>query len=106
MRISFIEAKSPAANIFSKFPIPRLGAVLLSTMLKERGHEVRAFIEDIAAPDWSYIENSDIVCISTITSTSRRAYRIADRCRKKGIPVVMGGAHPSFLREAMKHAVM
>jgi len=105
MRISFIEAKSPAANIFSKFPIPRLGAVLLSTMLKERGHEVKAFIEDIAAPDWSYIENSDIVCISTITSTSRRAYRIADRCRKKGIPVVMGGAHPSFLpEEAMKHA--
>jgi radical SAM superfamily enzyme YgiQ (UPF0313 family) len=105
MRISFIEAKSPAANIFSKFPIPRLGSVLLSTMLKERGYEVKAFIEDIAAPDWSYIENSDVVCISTITSTSRRAYRIADRCRKKGIPVVMGGAHPSFLpEEAMKHA--
>jgi radical SAM superfamily enzyme YgiQ (UPF0313 family) len=105
MRISFIEAKSPGNNIFSKFPIPRLGAVLLSTMLKERGCEVKAFIEDIAAPDWSYIENSDIVCISTITSTSRRAYRIADRIRKKGIPVVMGGAHPSFLpEEAMEHA--
>jgi len=105
MRLSFIEAKSPGANIFSKFPIPRLGAVLLSTLLKERGHEVRVFIEDIATPDWSYIENSDAVCISTITSTSRRAYRIADRCRKKGIPVIMGGAHPSFLpEESMKHS--
>lgn len=105
MRISFIEAKSPAANIFSKFPIPRLGAVLLSTMLKDRGHKVKVFIEDIAPPDLSYVENSDVVCVSTITSTSRRAYRIADRCRKKGIPVVMGGAHPSFLpEEAMKCA--
>lgn len=105
MRISFIEAKSPGANIFSKFPIPRLGAVLLSTILKERGYDVKAFIEDIAAPDWSYIENSDIVCVSTITSTSRRAYRIADRIKLKGIPVVMGGAHPSFLpEETMEHA--
>jgi len=105
VRISFIEAKSPSANIFSKFPIPRLGAVLLSTILKEQGYEAKVFIEDIAAPDWSYIENSDIVCISTITSTSKRAYRIADRCRQKGIPVVMGGAHPSFLpEESIEHA--
>ncbi len=105
MKISFIEAKSPSDHIFSKYRIPRLGAVLLSTMLKERGYEIKAFIEDIAVPDWTYIENSDIVCISTITSTSRRAYRIADRLRRKGIPVVMGGAHPSFLpEEAIEHA--
>jgi radical SAM superfamily enzyme YgiQ (UPF0313 family) len=105
MRISFIEAKSPGDNIFSKFPIPRLGAVLLSTILSEQGHKVKTFIEDIATPDWSYIENSDIVCISTITSTSQRAYRIADILRRKGIPVVMGGAHPSFLpEESIEHA--
>ncbi|MDI6889956.1 MAG: radical SAM protein [Thermodesulfovibrionales bacterium] len=104
-RISFIEAKSPGANIFSKCLMPRLGAVLLSTILTERGYEVKAFIEDVADPDWSYIENSDVVCISTITSTSVRAYRIADGLRRKGIPVVMGGAHPSFLpEEALKHA--
>lgn len=105
MKISFIEARSPGANIFSKFPIPRLGAVLLSTILKKRGYEVKAFIEDIATPDWSYIENSDVVCISTITSTSDRAYKIADRFKQKGIPVIMGGVHPTFLpEEAMKHA--
>jgi radical SAM superfamily enzyme YgiQ (UPF0313 family) len=104
-RVSFIEAKSPGAHIFSKFPIPRLGAVLLSTILKKRGHEVKAFIEDIAEPDWSYIENSDIVCISTITSTTLRAYEIADRMRKRKIPVIMGGAHPSFMPgEALEHA--
>jgi len=36
-RISFIEAGSPGLHIFSKFPIPRIGAVLLSTILRERG---------------------------------------------------------------------
>jgi radical SAM superfamily enzyme YgiQ (UPF0313 family) len=105
MKISFIEARSPNPHIFSRYPIPRLGAVLLSTILKEMGNEVKVFIEDIAEPDWSYIESSDIVCISTITSTSKRAYRIADRIREKSIPVIMGGAHPSFLpEEAIEHA--
>ena len=104
-KISFIEAGAPGLHIFSKFPIPRLGAVLLSTILKERGYEVKTFIEDLAEPDWSFIENSDLVCISTITSTAIKAYRMGKRLRALGIPVIMGGAHPTFLPdEALKYA--
>jgi hypothetical protein len=54
-QISFIEPSAPGLHVFSKFPIPRLGAVLLSTILKERGYDVKTFIEDLAAPDWSFI---------------------------------------------------
>lgn len=104
-KISFIEVKSPGAHIFSKLPIPRLGSVLLSTMLRDRGYQVKVFIEDVCAPDWSFVENSDLVCISTITSTAIRAYEIADRMRKLGITVIMGGAHPSFLpEESLQHS--
>ena len=70
-KISFIEAGSPGLHIFSKLPIPRLGAVLLSTILRERGYEVTVFIEDVAEPDWSFIESSDLVCISTIRAMGR-----------------------------------
>ncbi|MCG6551110.1 MAG: B12-binding domain-containing radical SAM protein [Candidatus Magnetominusculus sp. LBB02] len=102
--ISFIEIRSPESNIFRRFPIPRVGAVLLSTILADRGHNVRVFIEDIARPDWRFIEKSDIVCISTITSTVHFAYAIADRLRKLGIIVVIGGAHTTFMpEEAMGH---
>jgi len=104
-RVSFIEAGSPGLHIFSKFPIPRLGAVLLSTILRARGYEVKAFIEDIAEPDWSFIESSDIVCISTITSTAIKAYGMGERLKALGIPVIMGGAHPTFLPdESLKYA--
>ena len=104
-RISFIEAGSPGLHIFSKFPIPRLGAVLLSTILSERGYEVKAFIEDVADPDWSFIESSDLVCISTITSTAIKAYGIGKRLKALDIPVIMGGAHPTFLPdEALEYA--
>lgn len=103
--ISFIEIGSPGAHIFSKFPIPRLGSILLSTILRDRGYRVKVFIEDIASPDWSFIEDSDIVCISTITSTAIRAYEIADRLKDRGITVIMGGAHPSFMpEEALEHS--
>lgn len=104
-KIAFIEAGSPGSHIFSKFPLPRLGSVLLSTMLRDRGYRVRVFIEDVAEPDWSFVENSDLVCISTITSTAIRAYAIAERIRTLGIPVVMGGPHVTFLPdEALEHA--
>ncbi|MBF0318870.1 MAG: radical SAM protein [Nitrospirae bacterium] len=103
--ISFIEIKSPDSNIFRRFPIPRVGAVLLSTILRDRAHNVRVYIEDIAKPDWKFVEKSDIVCISTITSTVHYAYAMADRLRKLGAIVVMGGAHTTFMSdEAMGHA--
>ncbi|MCR4395663.1 MAG: B12-binding domain-containing radical SAM protein [Candidatus Saccharicenans sp.] len=104
-KISFLEAGSPGLHIFSKFPLPRLGAVLLSTMVRDRGYKTRVFVEDVAEPDWSFIESSDLVGISTITSTAVRAYAIADRIRALGIPVVMGGPHVTFLaEEALDHA--
>jgi len=104
-KISFIEPNAPGLHIFSKFPIPRLGAVLLSTILRERGYKVKTFIEDLAAPDWSFIESSDLVCISTITSTAIKAYRMGKQLKALNIPVIMGGAHPTFLPdEALEYA--
>jgi radical SAM superfamily enzyme YgiQ (UPF0313 family) len=104
-KISFIEAGTPGLHIFSKFPIPRLGAVLLSTILRERGYQVKTFIEDLASPDWSFIESSDLVCISTITSTTIKAYRMGKQLKALNIPVIMGGAHPTFLPdEALEYA--
>lgn len=47
----------------------------------------------------------DLVGISTITPSAPRAYKIADEYRKRGIPVVLGGIHPSAIpKEAKQHA--
>ena len=79
--------------------------MLLSTILRERGYNVKTFIEDLALPDWSFIKSSDIVCISTVTSTAIKAYRIGKRLKVLNIPVIMGGAHPTFLPdEALEYA--
>ena len=104
-RVSFIEVGSLGLHGFSKFPMPRLGAVLLSTILRKRGYEVKAFIEDVAEPDWAFIENSDLVCISIITSTAIKSYQLSKRLKSLDIPVIVGGAHPTFLPdEALEYA--
>lgn len=97
--IYFIEAKSPGVHIFSRTPIPRLGTILLATILKNMGYNTRVFIEDIAKPDWKLLEDADIICISSITSTAPRAYQIAEKFGRMGIPVIMGGPHPTFMPE-------
>jgi len=52
-----------------------------------------------------YEWKGDIVGISCMTAEALRAYKIADRFRKKGLTVVLGGWHPSALpEEAKKHA--
>jgi len=47
----------------------------------------------------------DLVGITAMTHQAVRAYQIADRFRKRGIPVVLGGIHPTVLPdEAIQHA--
>jgi radical SAM superfamily enzyme YgiQ (UPF0313 family) len=76
-----------------------LGTIILSTILKERGYNAKTFIEDISEPDWKELEKADLIGISSITSTAPRAFKIASRFRSKGIPIVMGGPHSTFLPE-------
>jgi radical SAM superfamily enzyme YgiQ (UPF0313 family) len=50
-------------------------------------------------------DQPDLVGLSVETFTAHRAYTVADRYRARGVPVVMGGYHPSFLPdEALAHA--
>ena len=67
------------------------------------GHRVRILDEqvDAAPPDLS----PDLVGITCMTAAAPRVYAIADRFRARGVPVVLGGMHPSFLpQEALRHA--
>ena len=47
----------------------------------------------------------DLVGITAMTHQALRAYAIADRFRERGVPVVLGGMHPTVLPdEALGHA--
>ena len=44
-------------------------------------------------------EATDLVAMSVETYTAKRAYQIASEYRRRGVPVVMGGFHPSLCPE-------
>ncbi len=49
--------------------------------------------------------DADLVGITAITGTAPRAYEISEQLRRRGIPVVLGGVHPTLMPdEAMQHA--
>ncbi len=102
--IAFLEPKGEHVHVFSRYELPRLGSTLLATVMRGRGYQARAYFlsaRAILARDL----RPDLVAVSAITPTVTVAYRLADHYRARGIPVVIGGPHVTFLpEEALSHA--
>ena len=103
MKISIVEPKTPFYNFYSAVikHLPLLGPIYLGTMLKNDGHDVTVYNENIKEIDYSQIKDSDVLGISMITSTAPRGYEIAKKFRQfnpRG-KVLIGGSHATFLPE-------
>jgi radical SAM superfamily enzyme YgiQ (UPF0313 family) len=96
MKVVFVEPRSTTANVYSKVPMPLLGPVYLGTILKNQGHDVQIYKEDVYTPDYASIK-ADIIGISILTSTAKRGYEIAGKFPKE--KVIIGGVHASLLPE-------
>lgn len=59
--------------------------------------EVEFFDDRLETIDYS--RPTDLVAMSVETYTARRAYQIASNYRRRGVPVVMGGFHPTLVPE-------
>jgi len=84
----------------SLFPPLSLAVVAALTPSEHTVRIIDESVEDID-PDLE----ADLVGITCLTAVAPRAYEIADSFRSRGVPVVLGGMHPSALpEEAAKHA--
>jgi radical SAM superfamily enzyme YgiQ (UPF0313 family) len=64
--------------------------------------QTRIMDEDVEPIDFQ--ADADLVGITCMTCNAVRAYEVADRFRARGIPVMMGGYHPTFMpKEALEH---
>jgi radical SAM superfamily enzyme YgiQ (UPF0313 family) len=81
---------------------PLAGLLAVAASIPRDQYEVVLTDENIETIDFDL--KADLVGISAMTSYVNRGYEIADQFRAKGVPVVMGGVHPSFMsQEALKH---
>lgn len=73
---------------------PALGTQILAAMMPS---DVEWTIVDENAQEIDYEERYDCVGISFFTPQAESAYAVGDRFRERGVPVLMGGMHPSII---------
>jgi len=62
-------------------------------------------IDETASMEGAALVTADLVVLMMSTPDAPRAYELADGFRRRGIPVVLGGLHATFLpEEALDHA--
>jgi radical SAM superfamily enzyme YgiQ (UPF0313 family) len=85
--------------------LPRLGLGILAA-LTPREDEIIYTDEVIEPFDLERdLKDVGLVAISVDSKTARRSYDIAAAYRRRGVPVVLGGIHPTACpEEAMAHA--
>jgi len=89
-------------KFLAKFQYPCLTLQQLASLTPKK-HSIDIVDERYAKIDFN--KKYDLVGISCLTYNSLRGYEIAKIFRKKKIPVVLGGYHPSLMPdEASKHA--
>src|SRR5258708_34094743 len=80
---------------------PLAGLLAVAAGIPRDRYEVVLTDENIESIDFAL--KADLVGLSAMTSYVNRGYEIADAFRARGVPVVMGGVHPSFMpQEALK----
>jgi len=67
--------------------------------------DVECVLYDDRLEEIPYDEETDLAAITVEIYTARRAYEIAAEFRQRGVPVVMGGFHPTLApQECRQHA--
>ena len=105
MKIRLIEPILTEPPSLVQVVLRALGLPMIGAALVEAGHDVRNFNPQLAPIDWADVYSSDLVGLSSTTSTILEAYRIGDDLRRRGITVIIGGSHVTFMAdEALEHA--
>ena len=80
-----------------------LAPATLAGLTPRDGTEIRFY--DDRTERIPFDEPTDLVALSVETYTARRSYEIASEYRRRGVPVVMGGFHPTLVPdEAREYA--
>jgi radical SAM superfamily enzyme YgiQ (UPF0313 family) len=78
-------------------------SLLSVAALTPDGHQIRIVDEQIEDVPWD--EPFDLVGVTVMTATAPRSYELSRRFRERGVPVVLGGFHPTFnVEEALQSA--
>lgn len=89
-------------NIGKFFRLPQMALALLARLTPP---DIDICITDELVQPIDFEKRADLVAISVNTETAIRAYEIAEEFRNRGVPVVLGGIHPTVAHnESIQYA--
>jgi len=105
MKITFIKPNIGRQEHSLYIDQGRMEPLMLGVLAGLTPPDVEVILYDDRMEVIPYDKQTDLVAITVETYTARRAYEIAAEYRQRGVPVILGGMHPTLLpEEAMQHA--
>jgi radical SAM superfamily enzyme YgiQ (UPF0313 family) len=95
--IAPVKGESAKTKDIIRFPMISL---LYIAALTPPEHEVTIVEEEVEPVNFDM--DCDLVAITCMTATAKKAYRISEEFRKRGKKVVLGGIHPTVLPQEAK----
>jgi radical SAM superfamily enzyme YgiQ (UPF0313 family) len=110
MRLYLINPSNPLVSIvkvkesrWNRFRVWKPLSLMVLAGMTPGDWETSIIDENLGPPDYAAMPRPDLVGITAFTSQANRAYEVAARFRRLGVPVVMGGIHATMcLDEAME----
>jgi radical SAM superfamily enzyme YgiQ (UPF0313 family) len=100
MKITFVRP-----NLYDLRSTDAMEPLCFAVLKRLTPTDVETVLHDERLAPIPFDEPTDLAALTVETYTARRAYQIAAEYRRRGVKVVMGGYHPTFLPdEALCHA--
>ncbi|MEJ2146471.1 MAG: cobalamin-dependent protein [Acidobacteriota bacterium] len=103
MRLYLINPTNPLVSIikvkesrWNRYRVWKPLGLMVLAGLTPPEWEVSIFDENLGIPDYEALPRPDLVGITAFTSQANRAYEVARRFRRRGVPIVMGGIHATM----------
>lgn len=97
MKITFIKPNIGRREHSLYVDHGRMEPLMLGVLAGLTPPDVEVTLFDDRMESIPYDQHTDLVAITVETYTARRAYEIAAEYRQRGVPVIMGGMHPTLL---------
>lgn len=94
MKITFIRP-----NLGDVRSTDAMEPIVFAILVAQTPRDVEVSLVDERLEAIGYDEPTDLVALTVETYNARHSYQIAAQYRKRGVPVVMGGYHPTFMPE-------
>ncbi len=105
MKLTLVQpavGRRPGSSYLKTWQMEPLQLAALAALTPD---DVEVSLQDDRVERIDFDAPADLVAISVETYTALRSYQIASEYRRRGVPVVLGGFHPTLVpEEAMIHA--